>query len=156
MVRALSAGITWGADDVASDARKTSAGKMAIIRLDLNADVLAAQESGCDEAAARACERVQNQITDFGESLDNRPECIDRFFGWMAAVSRVMPRQHIANRVVREGWPAFCQQISRFVRITQESLCRGVVLAEHDMAHRRKPSLPPSGKKAIHAIPAIK
>jgi len=103
MVRA-DVGLRLGrAHHVTPNARKAPAGNLAIFRFKLNSKILAAQERRGDENAARSGEGAQDKIACPGEGLDDRPESIDGFFGRVAAVSRIVPGQHIAYRLWRDG-----------------------------------------------------
>src|SRR5580693_3687264 len=114
------------------NAREATARELAVFALKLHADVSAAEESRCDEAAARARERIENNVARFREKPDNRCQGVDGLFGRMAAIAGVGPGLDISKRLARQRWSALSQDIRLLMRALQEARAGCVSFAPDD------------------------
>lgn len=124
-------------------------------RIQLDAEIAAAQGFSCMEAAAASSERIKHQIAGLGERLDQGQKRREGFFGGMQLVAAVHEVNHVADGVRRLFRVALRQQIRAFMLVTQMAGSGGIALQEYQMADNTEACGFPGGHEAVDMRPAV-
>lgn len=120
-----------------------------------NADITAPCLDGGDTGGAGTGKRIENNGVRACEALDQRLQAGNRLFGRVVAVAGIFSRNHVIQRVLRQGRTAFCQDVGTFVAVAHIGGLRCVGFGENQMTNNTEPGTFPSGHKTIDAVPAV-
>jgi hypothetical protein len=135
---------------------KAANGCLNVNGVKLDSENAAVAGLGGNKGGAGAAKRVKHKIAWTAEAINEREQRLNRFLRGMESVARILPLQNIGQRLLRNGRPAFNQQQSLFMLVSQEPHLGSVLFLKDNVPDRVQAGLPDCGQEFVAPRPSKK